>query len=426
MVAGRCVPSLLPSLSLRGTLADSSPRPSHLAVPDPLLSQQLEPSIDALTTAALGHAASSSHFLSGATTLPSRGNSPAASPNPASAHVPPDYVAQLRTLFTSALPAEHFYLLRAIAFHLARLAAHEHVNKMSLNNLKLILSPTLRLSPGFLGALVGEREALFGGGNDGASLSFSVRICDARRADAAPSCLCRWSRTTSRRYLLGLHLGTVRRRRLDVVRLSFDEPLLRRRQVARHRRAAPLPLARPHLHFLPLNPTLADAPLVQQRLDPDLDALRLAAADAQRRPLCLGIDVARVVRRRTAAAARGVARPLFVLHGACAGAGAVSSSTRPPRRRRIRLCSLSSALVLSNSRTRLDVAGLLPSRRRRVVAQPRLDAAPLARPRVPHRARRPRRPARRAGARSRAHERAVSCFLGDDGGRSERCRDARA
>ena len=187
--------------------------------------------------------------------------------------------------------------MRAIAFHLARLAAHEHVNKMSLNNLKLILSPTLRLSPGFLGALVGEREALFGGGNDGASLSFSVRICDARRADAAPSCLCRWSRTTSRRCLLGLHLGTVRRRRLDVVRLSFDEPLLRRRQVARHRRAAPLPLARPHLHFLPLNPTLADAPLVQQLLDPDLDALRLAATDAHRRPLCLGIDVARVVRR---------------------------------------------------------------------------------------------------------------------------------
>ncbi|GAA5838790.1 hypothetical protein JCM9279_003863 [Rhodotorula babjevae] len=135
-------------------------------VPDPLLSQQLEPSIDALTTAALGHPASSTHFLSGATALPSRGNSPAASPNPAAAHVPPDYVAQLRTLFTSALPAEHFYLLRAIAFHLARLAAHEHTNKMSLNNLRLILSPTLRLSPGFLSCLVGEREALFGGGND--------------------------------------------------------------------------------------------------------------------------------------------------------------------------------------------------------------------------------------------------------------------
>ncbi|GAA5889320.1 hypothetical protein JCM8208_007839 [Rhodotorula glutinis] len=135
-------------------------------VPDPLLSHQLEPTIDALTTAALGHPASSSHFLSGATALPSRGNSPAASPNPASAHVPPDYVAQLRTLFTSALPAEHFYLLRAIAFHLARLAAHEHTNKMSLNNLRLILSPTLRFSPGFLSCLVGEREALFGGGND--------------------------------------------------------------------------------------------------------------------------------------------------------------------------------------------------------------------------------------------------------------------
>lgn len=158
-----------------------APSVARHAVHEPLLSHQLEATVDALTTAALGHPASSSHFLSGATSSnspssPSARGSPSnpSSPNPNSGGpvAPTPYLTHLSTLFASALPAENFYLLRAIAHHLARLAAHEGTNKMSLSNLRLILSPTLRLSPGFLQVLVVEREILFGQVNEGA-LCFS-------------------------------------------------------------------------------------------------------------------------------------------------------------------------------------------------------------------------------------------------------------
>lgn len=168
------------TVSALGNCTDA-PLGARHAVPEPLLSHQLEAPVDALTTAALGHPASSSHFLSGATSSnspssPSARGSPSnpSSPNPNSGGpvAPTPYLTHLSTLFASALPAENFYLLRAIAHHLARLAAHEGTNKMSLSNLRLILSPTLRLSPGFLQVLVVEREILFGQVNEGA-LCFS-------------------------------------------------------------------------------------------------------------------------------------------------------------------------------------------------------------------------------------------------------------
>ncbi|BGP41728.1 hypothetical protein JCM10449v2_005719 [Rhodotorula kratochvilovae] len=145
-------------------------------IPEPLLSHQLEATIDALTTAALGYPASSSHFLSGASSLPAKApaaatgvvsGTPAASTGGGGdARAPREYLEQLRELFASAMPPENYYLLRAVAYHLARLAAHEKSNKMSLNNLRLILSPTLRLSPGFLQVLVVEREILFSKANE--------------------------------------------------------------------------------------------------------------------------------------------------------------------------------------------------------------------------------------------------------------------
>lgn len=64
------------------------------------------------------------------------------------------------------MPAEHWYLLRAISYHLARLSNDAAVSKMSLSNLRLILSPTLKLSPMMLLILVEEREILFSKPNE--------------------------------------------------------------------------------------------------------------------------------------------------------------------------------------------------------------------------------------------------------------------
>ena len=43
------------------------------------------------------------------------------------------------------------------------LSSNSEKNKMNLTNLRLILSPTLRLTPGFLMILVEERERIFSG-----------------------------------------------------------------------------------------------------------------------------------------------------------------------------------------------------------------------------------------------------------------------
>lgn len=77
----------------------------------------------------------------------------------------PELLFQLAQIFTFDLPAENWVLLRAIAHHLARLA-QQPTNKMSLDSLMVILSPTLRLSPATLLVLVQHREVIFDGGND--------------------------------------------------------------------------------------------------------------------------------------------------------------------------------------------------------------------------------------------------------------------
>ncbi|BGP26096.1 rho GTPase-activating protein [Rhodotorula toruloides] len=150
-------------------------------IPEPLLSHDLEPVVDALTTSALGYPASSTNFLSNAatasstipSTLPST-NSVASGTSAATAtsfndtRAPRSYLEHLSTLFSTSLPAENYHLLRAIAYHLAHLSAHSETNKMTLTNLRLILSPTLRLSPGFLQVLVVEREILFSKANESA------------------------------------------------------------------------------------------------------------------------------------------------------------------------------------------------------------------------------------------------------------------
>ncbi|GAA5833007.1 hypothetical protein JCM3766R1_000396 [Sporobolomyces carnicolor] len=148
-------------------------------LPESLLSPQLESKIDQFTQEQLGYPASSSHFLastSASATTPSSPNqlSATTSPNPESSSgarrvAPISYLEELADIFANEMPAENFFLLRAIAYHLSLLASHSATNKMTLTNLRLILSPTLRLSPGFLLVLVEEREIIFGGVNQGKS-----------------------------------------------------------------------------------------------------------------------------------------------------------------------------------------------------------------------------------------------------------------
>ncbi|KAK4695991.1 hypothetical protein P7C70_g8451, partial [Phenoliferia sp. Uapishka_3] len=132
-------------------------------VPDSILSSNLESAIDVLVTTSTGFSACSSHFLGQAPRVLS-------TPGMVDGQPPRELLEKLRELFGGAMPAEHYYLLRALAYHLARLAGCAGVNKMTLSNLRLILSPTLRLSPVMLAILVEQREMLFSKANDSARL----------------------------------------------------------------------------------------------------------------------------------------------------------------------------------------------------------------------------------------------------------------
>ncbi|KAH9814369.1 hypothetical protein DFH28DRAFT_1095812 [Melampsora americana] len=65
------------------------------------------------------------------------------------------------SLIFKRLPAPNWYLLRAIANHLSILSQSSSTNRMTLDNLRLILSPTLKFTPVFLQVLVEHRESLF-------------------------------------------------------------------------------------------------------------------------------------------------------------------------------------------------------------------------------------------------------------------------
>lgn len=60
---------------------------------------------------------------------------------------------------------------------------------MTLNNLRLILSPTLRLSPGFLQLLVAERQTLFSRPNEGESSALLRCVCPEMEAEQGLFCL---------------------------------------------------------------------------------------------------------------------------------------------------------------------------------------------------------------------------------------------
>lgn len=145
------------------------------------MGNDLEPVVDQITLNYLGYTASSTQFLS------SSSNTPTTSPNPDSTSGSrSDYLSELSRVFEREMKAENYYLLRAISYalclslflsgigigtdgregsryHLYMLSSNSEKNKMNLTNLRLILSPTLRLTPGFLMILVEERERIFSG-----------------------------------------------------------------------------------------------------------------------------------------------------------------------------------------------------------------------------------------------------------------------
>lgn len=72
----------------------------------------------------------------------------------------PDLVDKIAILL-STLSLDRWHILRELANHLALLDMHSKENKMTLSNLRLILSPTLHVSPAMLQLLVEQRRFLF-------------------------------------------------------------------------------------------------------------------------------------------------------------------------------------------------------------------------------------------------------------------------
>ncbi|KAK4051020.1 hypothetical protein OIV83_003149 [Microbotryomycetes sp. JL201] len=134
----------------------------YSAVPDSLLSPQLERVVDEFSFKILGCSASVSQFLG------SKVGSPSLAGGLVNGKACDEYVEQLAKWFAEQLEAEYFHLLRALSYHLFNLSTYSATNKMGLANLRLILSPTLRLSPVFLAILVEERDKLFSGPNQSA------------------------------------------------------------------------------------------------------------------------------------------------------------------------------------------------------------------------------------------------------------------
>ncbi|EGG05165.1 uncharacterized protein MELLADRAFT_107870 [Melampsora larici-populina 98AG31] len=132
-------------------------------LPDSLLTRELE----AETTQIVKR-----YIQSGHPSTESSGQSSNHDTSAEAAQVPiTECVNDLSSIF-KRLPAPNWYLLRAIANHLSILSQSSSTNRMTLDNLRLILSPTLKFTPVFLQVLVEHRESLF---KDACPVPSSVR-----------------------------------------------------------------------------------------------------------------------------------------------------------------------------------------------------------------------------------------------------------
>lgn len=128
-----------------------------LKVPHSILPAEVETMLDQLLHQELGIAATTKNGLAY--------TSQAQDGAPRSAHwsvsvPPPDLVDKMAIVFAT-LSLDRWHLLRELANHLGFLAGHAEKNKMTLDNLRLILSPTMHLSPAMLQILVQQRQHLF-------------------------------------------------------------------------------------------------------------------------------------------------------------------------------------------------------------------------------------------------------------------------
>lgn len=104
-------------------------------------------------------------FSNGGPPTPVLSPDPSVSPvlpaSPGEAREPNPLLTRLSEIISTTLPQRNWYLLRAIAVHLGHLVAHAEFNRMTLANLRLILSPTLRFTTAFLELVVEHRDELF-------------------------------------------------------------------------------------------------------------------------------------------------------------------------------------------------------------------------------------------------------------------------
>lgn len=126
-------------------------------MPQSLLTPDVEVMLDGLLQQELGVAATTKNGLAYTPKM--------SEPSPRSAHwtvsnPPPDLIDKM-AIVLATLSLDRWHLLRELAAHLALLDSHAHRNKMTLANLRLILSPTLHLSPAMLQILVEQRQHLF-------------------------------------------------------------------------------------------------------------------------------------------------------------------------------------------------------------------------------------------------------------------------
>lgn len=126
-------------------------------VPHAILSPDVEPLVDGLMQQELG--------LAGTTARQGIALAPSAHGRPGSTSEsisnPSSNLVDKLSIVLSTLSLDRWHLLHELVHHLALLASYAHVNKMTLSNLRLILSPTLRLTPAMMQILVDQRHHLF-------------------------------------------------------------------------------------------------------------------------------------------------------------------------------------------------------------------------------------------------------------------------
>ncbi|CAG8620883.1 2614_t:CDS:2 [Paraglomus brasilianum] len=121
-------------------------------LPEPILTTTLAGEFNACVQHYANSAYATSNFIAPSSTL--LFTSPV---------VVPDGLPHALASIVSRLPPYHFYLLRALSSHLARVNNNSEINKMNISNLGLIFCPSLSIGSILLKAFVEHLDIVFGG-----------------------------------------------------------------------------------------------------------------------------------------------------------------------------------------------------------------------------------------------------------------------